>query len=92
MGWRLLQALVAGLVLSANVYWQWTPNGYLAAAWAGMAAVAVSWLIGKLLDWRKYGLSVVLGCKERSNQTAQPRSTATASRSLISEVRANRPR
>lgn len=53
MSWRIFQALIVGAVLSANVYWQWTPNGYLAAIWAGMAALALTWLLSKAIDlWR----------------------------------------
>lgn len=79
MGWRILQAFVALIVLFANVYWQWTPNAALAAAWAGMAAIAVSWLVGKLIDLRRYGWAVLLSGKQRSDSGARsirPRPTS----------------
>lgn len=54
----LLQALIAGSVLSANVYFGWTDNGYIAAAWAFMAAYGVTMIISKISDLsgRKRGL------------------------------------
>lgn len=55
MGWRILQAAVALAVLFANIYWQWTPNGVLAGLWAGMAAIAVTWTVGKAVDIRRFG-------------------------------------
>lgn len=42
MLWRLLQLSVAFAVYSANIYWGWTNNGYIASAWAFMAAYAVT--------------------------------------------------
>jgi uncharacterized membrane protein YgaE (UPF0421/DUF939 family) len=39
---RLLQLVVVGAVLSSNVYWQWTPNGYLATLIGIFAAIIVS--------------------------------------------------
>ena len=49
---RLLQIVIVFLVLSSNVYWQWTPNGYLAAGLAILAAIFISALmiaLGRLL-------------------------------------------
>jgi hypothetical protein len=46
------QILIAFGVFAANIYWQWTPNGYLAGAWAFMAAYAATvgplWVIDRL--------------------------------------------
>jgi len=36
------------LVISSNIYWQWTPNGFLAAAIAGGAAFLVTEIINEL--------------------------------------------
>ena len=38
---RLLPIVIVGLVLSANVYWQVTPNAYLASLFGIIVAVAV---------------------------------------------------
>ena len=49
---RAYQILIAFGVLSANIYWEWTPNGYLAGAWAFMAAYAATvgplWIIDRV--------------------------------------------
>jgi hypothetical protein len=53
MLWRLLQASVALAVIWANIRFQWTNNGFIAIAWAFMAAYAVTafpfWLADR---WR----------------------------------------
>lgn len=53
---RGYQLLIAFAVLSANIYWDWTPNGYLAGAWAFMAAYAATfgplWVIDRWKDRR----------------------------------------
>lgn len=43
--WKLFQALVFVAFLFANVYWEWTPNGYLASLIAISLAFAVTWVI-----------------------------------------------
>ena len=47
MRWHILQAVVAGLVLSANIHWQLTPNLVVAAISAGAAA----WLVTEAVNW-----------------------------------------
>lgn len=80
MLWRFLQVTVATAVLFANVYWGWTDNGYLAAVWAALAAIAVSWTIGKLIDLRRYGWSVVLSGKQGNDSGARSVRTQAATR------------
>jgi hypothetical protein len=57
MLWKLLQVSVAGAVLSANVYFGFTQNAWIACAWAFMAAYAVTtfpfWLIDRVRAWGK---------------------------------------
>jgi len=57
MLWRPLQIVVVGLALSANVYWGITENGYVASITAGFVALALTWLILKAMDWRRYGFA-----------------------------------
>ncbi len=40
--WTLFQSLIVVGVLFSNIYWQWTPNTYVAALIAGIAAQTVS--------------------------------------------------
>lgn len=35
---KLFQTLVFTLVLFGNIYWEWTPNGYVASLLGGLAA------------------------------------------------------
>jgi hypothetical protein len=42
--WLILQVLIAFAVLSANIYWQITPNGLVAALGAFGLAYSVTWL------------------------------------------------
>ena len=51
--WLTIQLLVAFAVLSANIYWQITPNGVVAALGAFGAAYSVTWLLSWLSDRRK---------------------------------------
>jgi hypothetical protein len=68
MRWRFFQAMVAMAVLFANIRFGITDNGYLASVWAGLAAVAATWLVGKALDLRRYGWKAVLsGVGEKSS-------------------------
>lgn len=48
--WRLFQTAVVATVLSGNIYWHWTPNGYLASLIAGMAAFAATYSLSWLID------------------------------------------
>lgn len=60
--WAALQLCVVAAVLCGNIYWQWTPNGFLASAMAFGAAygltVAITWLVDRLsVHWtRQRGL------------------------------------
>lgn len=56
MLWRLFQALVVFAVIAANIQWGWTDNGWLASVWAGFAALAATWLVGKAYDVQRFGL------------------------------------
>lgn len=51
--WLVLQLLIAFAVLSANIYWQLTPNGVVAALGAFGAAYLVTYCISWCLDRRK---------------------------------------
>lgn len=66
MAWRLLQTSVAFCVLSANVKYQFIDNPMVAAVNAGCAAIAVSWLVGKVIDLRRYGWVAVWTGEKRS--------------------------
>lgn len=68
MGWRLLQATVFIAVAFSNIHWQWTPNGYLAAATGIVAAMGATTALSKMIDlWR-------WGRKDRSLRPAEKRS------------------
>ena len=41
-----IQAIIALLILFANIHFGWTDNGFLAAAWAGCAA----FLFGRFVE------------------------------------------
>lgn len=47
---KFLQLVIVGLVMSANVYWELTPNGYLAALLGVAAAFLVTISIIKCRD------------------------------------------
>lgn len=51
--WLAFQLLIAFAVLSANIYWQITPNGVVAALGAFGIAYGATWLLSRLLDYRK---------------------------------------
>lgn len=44
-----LQAIIAGLVVAANIYWNFTPNATLAAILGGVLAYALTVLLPGLL-------------------------------------------
>lgn len=48
--WKLLQTTIVIAVLFSNVYWQWTPNGYVAMIYAGGTAFVVTVGLTALLD------------------------------------------
>lgn len=73
MRWRFFQAVVAMAVLFANIRFEITDNGYLASVWAGLAAIAATWIVDKALDLRRYGWKAVLpgiGKKRRDDRIA----------------------
>lgn len=49
--WWVLQAVVALAVVFSNIYFEWTPNGYLAAIIAWGAAYFASFLLSSAIDW-----------------------------------------
>jgi hypothetical protein len=53
--WYVLQGAIVCAVLFSNIYFQWTPNGYLAAIIALGLAFGVSWIISKAADTRHRG-------------------------------------
>lgn len=50
---HFLQIVIVGAVLFSNIRWQWTPNGYLAAILAGLAAYLVTVFPFQLLAWAR---------------------------------------
>lgn len=50
MMWKVFQLLIFVGFLFANVYWQWTPNGYLASLIAVSLAFATTWAITQAVD------------------------------------------
>lgn len=46
MGWLIFQALIIFAVVSSNIHYQWTPNGYL----AGIIGVGVAYLVTLLIN------------------------------------------
>lgn len=56
MNWKILQGSVVLAVIASNIEWQWTPNNYLAAILAFVAALLVTVAlsgIGRLLVGRR---------------------------------------
>lgn len=52
--WLLFQGLVAFAVFSANIFFGWTTNGYIAGGWAFLAAYALTVFPFTVYDWWKY--------------------------------------
>ena len=50
--WFLLQGAIVFAVVASNIYWQWTPNGYLAAMLGGIAALVVTGAFNELRAWQ----------------------------------------
>ncbi len=48
---KALQIAILIAVLWANIYFAWTPNGYLAAAWAFCAAYGLTVIPIQIYDW-----------------------------------------
>ena len=53
MRWKLFQLSVVFLVMASNIHWQWTPNIVVAGVNAVFAAMGATWLLLKLIDWRR---------------------------------------
>lgn len=51
MMWWLLQFGVFVAVLFSNIHYEWTPNAYLAAGIAWLAAYLASCLAARVVDW-----------------------------------------
>ena len=51
--WFLLQSLIIFAVMSSNIYWQWTPNGYLAGLIGAGAAFFATMGANQLLLWAR---------------------------------------
>jgi hypothetical protein len=49
--WLILQGAIIFAVVASNIYWQWTPNQYLAGGLGIGAAYVVTYLITLLADW-----------------------------------------
>lgn len=67
MLWKLLQMVVFVAVLFANIYWQWTPNGFVAGTLAFIVSFGVTVLLAdifRFLAWLRFKLWP-LGRKDR---------------------------
>lgn len=53
MGWRVLQALIVLAVIFANIYWEITPNGFVAALAGVGLAMGVTSLLSKIMERRR---------------------------------------
>lgn len=57
--WGLLQVAVFLAVVCGNIYWHWTPNGYVASAMGVGAALvttlAVNWLLSLRQGRHRFG-------------------------------------
>jgi hypothetical protein len=51
--WFLLQSLIVFAVMASNIYWQWTPNSYLAGVISFIAALLVTVGVTNLLLWAR---------------------------------------
>jgi hypothetical protein len=49
--WFILQSSIIFAVIASNLFWHWTPNGYL----AGLIGVGLAWVLKRLLSarWRR---------------------------------------
>lgn len=59
MGWRIIQALIVLAVICANIYWQFTPNGFVATLMGVGLAMLVTGAWQTVTDWfsRREGTS-----------------------------------
>lgn len=53
MWWRILQGSIVLAAIWANIRWEYTPNGYVAAFLGVAAAFFVTGFLVKFLDWRR---------------------------------------
>lgn len=51
--WFLLQGSIVFAVMASNIYWAWTPNGYLASLIGVGLAFAVTMTVSQLLLWTR---------------------------------------
>ena len=54
MLWKMFQGLVMFAILSANIHFKWTTNGYIAGAWAFMGAYALTVFPFQIYDWWRF--------------------------------------
>jgi hypothetical protein len=49
--WFILQSSIIFAVIASNLFWHWTPNGYL----AGLIGVGLAWVLTRPLSarWRR---------------------------------------
>lgn len=48
--WLFLQSSIVFLVVASNIYWQWTPNGYVAGGLGIGAALIVTLLANDIAE------------------------------------------
>lgn len=67
MLWKLLQLVVFVAMLCGNIYWQWTPNGFVAGLLAWFVAFGVTVLLSDLFRFlaRAFKLLRPLSRKQR---------------------------
>ena len=78
--WKFFQTLIIAAVMCGNVYFKWTPNGYLAGLMGVAVALIVTLTLNKLLD-------LLARFRQRKHSPAHQISTDTLPqrhRSLIS--------
>lgn len=68
--WKLFQLSVFVGVLFANVYWEWTPNGYLAS----LLGIGAAWLATVLVT--RLGLILKAGLRRSALQEGADKSLA----------------
>jgi hypothetical protein len=95
---KLFQMIVFTAVLFGNIYWKWTPNGYLASL-IGMGAafcatVILLWTVDGLRRLKRAEIwsSIRLTGKGRSHQSARQRIPSSRQYGLISKISLSRPR
>ena len=51
--WFLLQGSIVFAVMASNIYWQWTPNPYLAGVLGFVVALLATVGVSNLLLWAR---------------------------------------